>query len=97
MKPVIAASVLDLDPDKKNFIYDCTEENHVFQTEGGAFRIDCSGVHGQMNMENAMAVSCNGYFISLLQSVDKKSLSIRSLSMPTRSSLQGLLQRVMTT
>lgn len=74
MKPVIAASVLDLDPDKKNFIYDCTEENHVFQTEGGAFRIDCEGVHGQMNMENAMAVSCNGYFISLLQSVDKKSL-----------------------
>lgn len=75
MKPVIAASVLDLDPDKKNFTYDCTEENHVFQTEGGAFRIDCSeGVHGQMNMENAMAVSCNGYFISLLQSVDKKSL-----------------------
>ena len=73
MKPVIAASVLDLDPDKKNFTYDCTEENHVFQTEGGAFRIDCSeGVHGQMNMENAMAVSCNGYFISLLQSVDKK-------------------------
>lgn len=75
MKPVIAASVLDLNPDKKNFTYDCTEENHVFQTEGGAFRIDCSeGVHGQMNMESAMAVSCNGYFISLLQSVDKKSL-----------------------
>lgn len=75
IKPVIAASVLDLDPDKKNFTYDCTEENHVFQTEVGAFRIDCSeGVHGQMNMENAMAVSCNGYFISLLQSVDKKSL-----------------------
>lgn len=75
MKPVIAASVLDLDPDKKNFIYDCTEENHVFQTEDGAFRIDCSeGVHGQMNMESAMADSCNGYFISLLQSVDKKSL-----------------------
>lgn len=75
IKPVIAASVLDLDPDKKNFTYDCTEENHVFQTEGGAFRIDCSdGVHGQMNMESAMADSCNGYFISLLQSVDKKSL-----------------------
>lgn len=75
MKPVIAASVLDLDPDKKNFTYECTEENHVFQTEDGAFRIDCSeGVHGQMNMENAMAESCNGYFISLLQSVDKKSL-----------------------
>ena len=75
MKPVIAASVLDLDPDKKNFTYECSEENHVFQTEGGAFRIDCSdGVHGQMNMEDAMAVSCNGYFISLLQSVDKKSL-----------------------
>lgn len=73
IKPVIAASVLDLDPDKKNFTYDCTEANHVFQTEDGAFKIDCSeGVHGQMNMENAMAVSCNGYFISLLQSVDKK-------------------------
>lgn len=73
MKPVIAASVLDLDPDKKNFTYECSEENHVFKTEGGAFRIDCSeGVHGQMNMESAMADSCNGYFISLLQSVDKK-------------------------
>lgn len=75
MKPVIAASVLDLDPDKKNFTYECSEENHVFKTEGGAFRIDCSdGVHGQMNMEDAMAESCNGYFISLLQSVDKKLL-----------------------
>lgn len=74
MKPVIAASVLDLDPDKKNFTYDCIEANHVFQTEDGAFKIDCSGVHGQMNMEDAMADSCNGYFISLLQSVDKKSL-----------------------
>ena len=75
MKPLITASVLDLDPDKKNFTYECIEENHVFQTEDGAFRIDCSeGVHGQMNMEDAMAESCNGYFISLLQSVDKKLL-----------------------
>lgn len=75
IKPVIAASVLDLDPDKKNFTYDCTEANHVFKTEGGTFKIGCSeGLHGQMDMGSGMAKSCNGYFISLLQSVDKKSL-----------------------
>ena len=58
IKPVIAASVLDLDPDKKNFTYDCTEANHVFKTEGGTFKIGCSeGLHGQMDMGSGMAKS----------------------------------------
>lgn len=47
-------------------------ENHIFQIENGAVEINCAEnmFHGELSMENAIAYSCNGYFISLMQKAD---------------------------
>lgn len=76
LKPILAASALSVDSNVNGFVYDCTNENHNFTTESGAFRINCVGgiTHGQMTMEDGLAYSCNGYFISLIQQVDKKKM-----------------------
>ena len=76
IKPILAAAVLTLQPELKDYTYDCCEDSHVFATEDGTYRIACSGnrYHGKLNMEKAMVKSCNGYFISLLQQVPKEEL-----------------------
>ena len=76
LKPILAASALSVDSNAKGFVYNCTNENHNFMTESGLFRINCVGgtTHGQMTMEDGLANSCNGYFISLIQQVDKEKL-----------------------
>lgn len=76
LKPILAASTLSVDNNVKGVVYNCTNENHNFMTESGPFRINCAGgaTHGQMTMEDGLAYSCNGYFISLIQQVDKEKL-----------------------
>lgn len=76
IKPVLAAAILNLYPELEDFTYQCTRPNHNFHTEQGLYRINCAygAYHGLMNMESAIAQSCNGYFISLLQQVPKEEL-----------------------
>ena len=76
MKPILAAAALTIDPELKDFVYDCKDANHDFHTDQGVYHIACAGnvEHGRVNMEEAMACSCNGYFISLLQQVPRKQL-----------------------
>ena len=77
MKPILAAAILNVRPDLRTFTYNCVSENHYFYTEEGSRHyISCVGgaEHGVMDMDRAMAHSCNGYFISLLQQVDKEVL-----------------------
>lgn len=76
MKVILAAAVLSIDPDLKQFTYNCTSGNHVFRTKGGDYQINCAGSinHGNIGMEDAIAYSCNGYFISLLQQVPREDL-----------------------
>ena len=73
LKPIITAAVLCVDKNLESFTYNCTKSNHVFQTESGAYEINCMNneEHGVLNLEDAMAMSCNGAFISLIQRVDK--------------------------
>lgn len=77
LKPLLAATILTLDSSLVDYTYNCTDENHNFQTEDdGLVRINCAGkaFHGQISMEEAIAYSCNGYFIGLIQQVDRKEM-----------------------
>ena len=77
IKPILAAIALDIDPGLENFQYDCCEANHIFHTEDGqTIQIHCSGnaLHGIVGMSEAMACSCNGYFIALLQQLPREKL-----------------------
>ena len=73
IKIILAAAALSIDPDLASFEYDCTAENHIFHTENGDYRVSCAGniYHGRVDMAEAIADSCNGYFISLLQQIPK--------------------------
>lgn len=79
IKIILADAALSIDPDLASFEYDCTAENHIFHTEEGDYRISCAGnvYHGRMDMTKAIAYSCNGYFISLLQQIPKDKLAER--------------------
>ena len=72
MKPILAATALSLNPDLADYVYNCVPVNHNFQTENGAVEINCAEnvFHGELSMEYALAYSCNGYFISLMQQAD---------------------------
>ncbi len=76
IKPILAAAVLSINPDLKNFLYNCTIENHNYITKEDVYHIQCAGgvYHGSVGMEKALAKSCNGYFISLIQQVPKEDL-----------------------
>lgn len=77
MKPILASAILNIRPDLRSYTYNCAAENHYFYTEEGTRHyIACAGEaeHGLMTMDTAMAYSCNGFFISLLQQVDKDAL-----------------------
>lgn len=69
IKPILAASALSIDPDLASYIYNCADKNYNFSTSSGPFRINCidGTEHGSINMTDAIAYSCNGYFVSLLQ------------------------------
>ena len=74
IKPILAAAALSVNKKYGEHIYDCTSDNHTFKTDDGPFHIHCAGnvLHGKMNMEDALAYSCNGYFISLLQACNRE-------------------------
>lgn len=76
IKPILAAAILNLYPEMKNYTYECVKENHDFYTEQGWYHIDCAyeKEHGLVDMEKAIAQSCNGYFVSLLQQIPRKEL-----------------------
>lgn len=76
LKPILAAAALMLNPEFINYTYNCTSNNHNFQTEDGPIKINCVNEisHGNLNMSDAMAYSCNGYYISLLQHTDKAAM-----------------------
>ncbi len=76
IKPVIAAAALSVDPSLATYTYDCVKENHTFDTEEGPVKIHCINgkTHGKLDMGSGMAVSCNGYFVSLLKQVDKEKM-----------------------
>lgn len=77
VKPILTAAALSVDPELKDYVYNCSPDNHKFKTyDGKVIKINCygGGAHGQMDLKTAMAKSCNGYFVSLLQQVDSKEL-----------------------
>lgn len=73
LKPVLAAAAMSVNKKNEEYMYNCREQNHNFETKDGLFKINCAGnaSHGMMNMEDALTYSCNGYFISLLQKNDR--------------------------
>ena len=77
IKIILAAAALSIDPDMADFEYDCTAENHVFHTAEGDYRVSCAGnvYHGRVDMAEAIADSCNGYFISMLQQIPKDEIA----------------------
>ena len=76
LKPILAAAALSLNPGLADYTYDCTPENHSFKTEDGPLTVNCANgaSHGTMNMKNALAYSCNGFFVSLMQQMDKEAI-----------------------
>ena len=93
IKIILAAAALSIDPDLASFEYDCTAENHIFHTEEGDYRISCAGnvYHGRMDMTKAIAYSCNGYFISLLQQIPEDELAEELMGEFDLSSLPFIL------
>lgn len=77
IKIILAAAALSIAPDLADFEYDCTAENHIFHTKQGDYRVSCAGnvYHGRVDMAEAIADSCNGYFISLLQQIPEDELA----------------------
>lgn len=78
MKPILAAAAISVNPELAGYIYNCSPENHTFYPDKGeACQINCAynSYHGKVGMEDAIAYSCNGYFISLLQQVPKEKLA----------------------
>lgn len=84
LKPIIAACALTIDPSLKNYTYNCTKNTHDFSIGNKKYmHIKCAGnaYHGQrMTMESAIAHSCNGYFISLLEKINESKLKNKFLT-----------------
>lgn len=76
LKPVLAATALSLYPELEGYTYNCVTDNHNFKIEDGQVKINCAGdaSHGKLSMEDAIAFSCNGYFISLMKQCDQKEM-----------------------
>ena len=79
MKPILAAAALSIQPGLlEGGIYNCSKGNHRFPTdEGKAYQINCAGntYHGRVMMADAIAYSCNGYFVSLLTQLPREELA----------------------
>lgn len=76
-KPIVLAAAKSVSPELvKNFTYDCNQWNHTFNVNGKKVKVRCAGgvTHGVVDASAAIKYSCNGYFISLLQKMDKKAL-----------------------
>ena len=69
-KLVTAAAALESGV-SENFIYNCEGRNEV---DDVLFKCFNSKKHGEVNMEEAMAHSCNGYFIELIKKMPKNAL-----------------------
>ena len=69
-KLVTAAAALESGI-SENFIYDCEGHNEV---DDVLFKCFNAKKHGEVNMEEAMAYSCNGYFIELIKKMPKNAL-----------------------
>jgi cell division protein FtsI/penicillin-binding protein 2 len=69
-------------------------ETHAFRFPEYTCRTQCwlPGGHGRLNLEQAIAHSCNSYFRELAKHVDQDAVSMvcRRLGLPLPSSLQGL-------
>lgn len=76
LKPILAAAALTINPEAINYSYDCVSDNHNFQADDGYIKINCvnGSFHGKMDMTNATAYSCNGYYVNLLQNMDKAAM-----------------------
>ena len=71
-KLVTAATALEKGV-SENFIYDCPGSNEI---EDFKFKCFNSKKHGSINMEQAIAYSCNGYFIELVKNkISKQDLT----------------------
>lgn len=64
-KIITSASAIEYGIDS-NFVYDCRGSNKV---EDATFRCYGGKKHGEINMEQAMAYSCNGYFVELIKKI----------------------------
>ncbi|MBQ8783169.1 MAG: penicillin-binding protein 2 [Clostridia bacterium] len=69
-KVVVAACALE-NGISKNFSYRC---QGAVQVDGNTFHCNNSVAHGLLNMEGALAHSCNCYFIELVKRVGSKAL-----------------------
>ena len=77
-KLITSAVALEKNIHNTNFWYNCTGINQV---EDAKFRCFNSKKHENINMEEAIAYSCNGYFVELIKKAkrhDEVSLEIRS-------------------
>lgn len=68
MKSLVAVAALSVDPGLAEYTYDCSNSNRIFNVNGKAFKIRCADDvnHGTITMKEALARSCNGFFIDLL-------------------------------
>lgn len=68
IKSIVAAGALSIDPELADYTYSCNNSNRMFNVNGKAFKIRCADDvnHGIITMQEALARSCNGFFIDLL-------------------------------
>lgn len=79
VKPLVAAAAMDVTKDVNltEFTYNCDSGNHTFKLpKGKTFSVQCAGgaYHGNTGIAEAIKYSCNGYFINLLEKINKKKL-----------------------
>ena len=88
-KTVIAAAALEIDPDYFDFTHDC---EGILDVSGRSFRCHRRWGHGEINLTEAYAQSCNTYFISLALDVGYPEIyaTAKNLGIGEFGSLDGL-------
>ncbi len=87
-KVVTALSFMRNNPDYLNYVHNCTGSITIEDTT-----ISCAGnkVHGEVNLEKALKVSCNTYFASLVNELDPKALEDTANDLLFNKSLDFIL------
>lgn len=87
-KVVTALSFMRNNPDYEDYVYNCTGEITIEDTT-----ITCYNhrVHGEVNLEEAMEVSCNTFFTSLYNEVEPKELEETANDLLFNESLDFIL------
>lgn len=91
VKCIVDACALEIDDKFKDYEYDCNPETHKFN----GIKVECykGTYHGKLGMKKALAVSCNGYQLALINQMNEDELAqkLQKFGFDTTVTLPGSL------